>query len=207
MLTFSSAARLHHLAASGHPSRMPGVVASLAGCSADSASRRRSSRSTRRCGTRWGLAASARHQCLISLMLRRIPGRCLRTARTFGAGFGIDGARFVPGWASAGARRGHFNTKDTNITKGTKRGHGAFAAEMAGDQPRDDLKTSFAAFVSKCPRPPRTQSFTAESMTSCRRARRWMAAPPLGASFKAIASSASMTRSVIDSAEGVSPSA
>jgi len=77
--------------------------------------------------------------------------------RTFGTGFGIDGARFVPGSASAGAHRGHFNTKGTKITGGTKKGHGAFAAEMAGDQLGDDLKASFAlfvSFVSKCPRPP-----------------------------------------------------
>ena len=85
--------------------------------------------------------------------------------RTFGAGFGTDGARFVPGSASAGARRGHFNTK------GTKKSYGAFTAETAGDQPGDDLKTSFASFalfvsfMLKCPRPtPRTQSFTATSM-------------------------------------------
>ena len=64
----------------------------------------------------------------------------------------------MPESASAGARRGHFNTKGTKITKGTKKSCGAFAAETAGDQPRD-LKTSFALFalfvpfVSKCPRP------------------------------------------------------
>jgi len=40
----------------------------------------------------------------------------------------------VPGSASAGARRGHFNTKDTKITKGTKKGCGAFAAEAAEDR-------------------------------------------------------------------------
>ena len=96
--------------------------------------------------------------------------------RTFGTGFGIDGARFVPGSASAGACRGHFNTKDTKITKGTKKSYGAFAAQMAGDQPGDDLKTSFAtfalfvSFVLTCPRPPRIQSFAAESMTQSTRA-------------------------------------
>jgi hypothetical protein len=64
--------------------------------------------------------------------------------------------QIVPGSASAGARRGHFNTKGTKITKGTKKSYGVFAAETAGDQPGDDLKTSFAlfvSFVSKCPRP------------------------------------------------------
>jgi len=93
--------------------------------------------------------------------------------RTFGAWFGTDGARFAPGSASAGARRGHFNTKGTKITKGTKKSCGAFAAEAAGDQPGDDLKASFALFVSfvlTCPRPPRIQSFAAESMTQSTRA-------------------------------------
>jgi len=61
----------------------------------------------------------------------------LRAARTFGVGFGIDGARFVPGRATPAARRGHFDTRDTKITKGAKKSHGAFAAETAG--------TSFAA--------------------------------------------------------------
>jgi len=71
----------------------------------------------------------------------------------------VDGARFASGSASAGARRGHFNTKDAKITKGTKKSYGAFAAETAGDQPGDDLKTSFAtfalfvSFMLKCPRP------------------------------------------------------
>jgi len=65
-------------------------------------------------------------------------------------GSGIDGARFVPGSASAGVRLGHFNTKDTKITKGTKK------AVARSQQRHDDLKTSFALFVSfvlKCPRP------------------------------------------------------
>jgi len=70
------------------------------------------------------------------------------SARSFGVGFGIDGARFVPGRATAGARPGNFNTKDTKITKGTKKSCGALAGETAGSQPRDDLKTSFALFAS-----------------------------------------------------------
>jgi hypothetical protein len=74
-----------------------------------------------------------------------------------------------------GARRGHFDTKDTKITKGTKESYGAFAAETAGNQPRDDLKASFAAFALRVLRVemptihPRIQSFAAESMTWRRR--------------------------------------
>ena len=84
-----------------------------------------------------------------------------------------------PDGQSAGARRGHFDTKDTKITKGTKKSCGAFAAETAGSQPRDDRQTSFAlfaSFVSKCPRP--TPGFRASPQNQGRRAPGFGLGPP-----------------------------
>jgi len=65
----------------------------------------------------------------------------------------------TPGWCPGGQLRGTpraFNTRDTKIMMGSKKSYSVFAAETMEDQPRDDLKISFAlfaSFVSKCPWP------------------------------------------------------